>query len=241
MPPMIRLIGIVISIGLADSLNPSTIAVALYLATGERARERVTQFTIGVFGVYFLGGAAIALGPGELLLSLVPHPDHTVRHVIELVAGAAMLVAAALLWIQRDKLAQRDPPGVDPKGRASWVLGASITVIELPTAFPYFAAIAAIVGSGAGPIRQLFYLLLFNVAFVLPLLVIIGVLTFGGDQTDRLILRVRNFLERRWPHVLAAVLLAAGVIVIVLGLIGLTHSHKRLRSLGHRITKSVTP
>jgi cytochrome c biogenesis protein CcdA len=152
-----------------------------------------------------------------------------------------MLVAAALLWIKRDKLAERDPPGVDPKGRASWVLGASITVIELPTAFPYFAAIAAIVGSGAGPIRQLFYLLLFNVAFVLPLLVIIGVLTFGGDQTDRLILRVRNFLERRWPHVLAAVLLAAGVIVIVLGLIGLTHSHKRLRSLGHRITKSVTP
>ena len=33
---MIRLIGLCISIGLADSLNPSTIAVALYLATGER-------------------------------------------------------------------------------------------------------------------------------------------------------------------------------------------------------------
>ena len=121
------------------------------------------------------------------------------------------------------------------------MLGASITAIELPTAFPYFAAIAAIVGSGAGPIRQLFYLLLFNVAFVLPLLVIIGVLTFGGDQTERLILRVRNFLERRWPHVLAVVLLVAGVIVIGLGLIGLTGGRRRLRGIGHRISKSVKP
>ncbi len=151
------------------------------------------------------------------------------------------LIGIVVLWIKREQLAKRDPPGVDPKGRASWVLGASITVIELPTAFPYFAAIAAIVGSGAGPIRQLFYLVLFNVAFVLPLLVIIGVLTFGGDQTDRLITRVRNFLEHRWPHVLAAVLLVAGVIVIGLGLIGLTGSRKRIRGLGHRISKSVKP
>ena len=238
---MVRVIGIVISIGLADSLNPSTIAVALYLATGERARERVTEFTIGVFVVYFLGGAAIALGPGELLLSLVPHPNHTVRHVIELVAGAAMLVGAAVLWVKRDQLARRDPPGIDPKGRASWVLGASITAIELPTAFPYFAAIAAIVGSGAGPIRQLFYLLLFNVAFVLPLLGIIGVLTFGGQETERLITRVRTFLEQRWPHVLAAVLLVAGVIVIGLGLIGLSGGRKQLRGIGHRVSRSVKP
>ena len=54
---MVRLVGIVISIGLADSLNPTTIAPALYLATGERARGRVAEFTAGVFAVYFLGGA----------------------------------------------------------------------------------------------------------------------------------------------------------------------------------------
>jgi cytochrome c biogenesis protein CcdA len=201
----------------------------------------VTEFTIGVFAVYFLGGAAIALGPGELLLSLVPHPNHTVRHVIELVAGAAMLVGAVILWVKRDQLARRDPPGIDPKGRASWVLGASITAIELPTAFPYFAAIAAIVGSGAGPIRQLFYLLLFNVAFVLPLLGIIGVLTFGGEETERLITRVRTFLEQRWPHVLAAVLLLAGVIVIGLGLLGLSGGRKQFRGISHRISGSVKP
>lgn len=219
---MIRLLGLVISIGLADSLNPSTIAVALYLATGERAPARVLEFTIGVFAVYFIGGAAIALGPGQLLLSLVPHPSQTTRYVLEVVAGGAMMVAAATFWLNRDRLARRDPPDLDPGRRGSWVLGASITAVELPTAFPYFAAIAAIVGSGFDPFRQLFLLVLFNVCFVLPLIVIVGIVTFGGSQTEVMLTRFRDFLQRRWPVVLAWLLLLAGVIVVVLGVTGLT-------------------
>jgi hypothetical protein len=42
---MLRLIGLVISIGLADSVNPTTVGPALYLASGERGRHRVAVFT----------------------------------------------------------------------------------------------------------------------------------------------------------------------------------------------------
>ena len=147
---MVRLLGIVISIGLADSLNPSTIAPALYLATGERARERVAEFTLAVFAVYFVGGAAIALGARQLIQPLLPHPRHHIADIVELAVGVAMIGAAAFLWRHRDRLAERDPPDFDPHGRSSWVLGASITAVELPTAFPYFAVIAAVVGSGPG-------------------------------------------------------------------------------------------
>jgi cytochrome c biogenesis protein CcdA len=235
---MFRLIGLVVSIGLADSLNPSTIALALYLATGERAhaRKRVFEFTVGVFAVYFVGGAAIALGPGQLLLSIVPHPSHTARYVIEVVAGVAMLVAAALLWLHRERLAKRDPPELDPTGKGSWVLGASITAVELPTAFPYFAAIAAIVGSGVGPVRQLTLVLLFNLCFVLPLLGIVAVLTFGGSRTDRLLATARDFLQKRWPVVLASLLLLAGIVVVVLGVTGLTGAATHIK----HFTKSLT-
>src|SRR5947209_2925362 len=71
---MFRLLGLVISVGLADSLNPSTIGPALYLATGRQGRRQVVQFTVGVVLVYFIGGALVTLGPGRLLLSLLPHP-----------------------------------------------------------------------------------------------------------------------------------------------------------------------
>ena len=232
---MFRLTGLVISIGLADSLNPSTIAVALYLATGERARARVAEFTAGVFVVYFVGGAAIALGPGRLLLSLVPHPSHTTRYVLEIIAGAALIVAAEGLWLNRERLARRDPPDLDASGKASWVLGASITAIELPTAFPYFAAIAAIIGSDTGPVHQLFLLVLFNVCFVLPLLVIIGILEFGGSQTEVVITRFRKFLQDRWPVYLAWLLLFAAVIVIGLGVSGLTGDTHPVKHITHEL------
>src|SRR5947209_19343398 len=107
---MFRLVGLVVSIGLADSLNPTTIVPALYLAAGERPRRCVVQFALGVFAVYLLGGALIALGPGQLLLSVVPKPDAEARHLIEIGVGAAMLLATAIVWRYRERLSQQDIP-----------------------------------------------------------------------------------------------------------------------------------
>jgi cytochrome c biogenesis protein CcdA len=235
---MLRLVGIVMSIGLADSLNPSTIAPALYLATGERARGRVAEFTAAVFAVYFLGGAAIAVGAGQLIRPLLPHPRHPIADIVEIAAGAAMIAAATMLWRHRARLSLRNPPDFDPQGRSSWVLGASITAVELPTAFPYFAAIAAIVGSGLGPVRDLVLLLLFNICFVLPLLGILAVLTFKGEQADQMLAQGRDFLQRHWPAVLAGLALAAGVFVVTLGLTGLAGSHSRLAQRIHKTLRN---
>jgi cytochrome c biogenesis protein CcdA len=231
---VLRLIGIVISIGLADSLNPTTIGPALYFATGERARNRVAEFTAAVFAVYFLGGAAILAGVGSVVRSILPHPHHHITDIVEVGVGVAMVGVAGVLWRHRQRLAQRDPPDFDPHGRSSWVLGASITAVELPTAFPYFAALAAIVGSDVDVVRGLILLLLFNLCFVLPLLCIVAVLTFAPDSSDRLIGAGRDFLQRRWPVVLAAVALIAGVFVILLGVSGLASGHSRFFRRLHR-------
>ena len=240
MPPVIRLLGIVISIGLADSLNPTTIAPALYLAAGERARERVLEFTIAVFLVYLVGGLIIALGPGGLLLALVPHPHHRVAYTIELLAGLAMLAAAWLLWRHRGRLAEREGRTIDPHGRSSWVMGATITAIELPTAFPYFAAIAAVVAADLDAPREIFLLFIFNVCFVLPLLGIVATLTFAGDRSQQLLARARQFLHDHWPVVLAVVGVLAGLFVMVLGLTGLLGARQGrlarfLRSVRHHL------
>jgi cytochrome c biogenesis protein CcdA len=231
---MLRLIGIVISIGLADSINPTTIGPALYLATGERARGRVFEFTLAVFAVYFVGGAAIAVGAGQLIRPLLPHPRHHIADIVEMVVGAAMIVGAAVLWRQRHRLACRNLPDFDPHGRSSWVLGASITAIELPTAFPYFAAIAAIVGSGLGPARDLLLLVLFNVCFVLPLLCIVATMTFARDSSDRILSAGRLFLQRQWPAVLAGLIFLAGAFVVLLGATGIGASHSRFIRRLHR-------
>jgi cytochrome c biogenesis protein CcdA len=233
---MLRLMIVVASIGLADSLNPTTIAPALYLATGEHARKQVFEFTLGVFLVYLIGGLIINFGPGHLLLALVPHPSRRVGYILEVVAGVALVTAAAFLWGYRERLATRRIPRPKATGRSSALLGATITAVELPTAFPYFAAIAAIVASGLGPVNQVIVLVIFNVCFILPLLAILATLELAGPRAQLLLARTREKLEAHWPAILALVLLLAGMFVIAIGVTGLAGlGHGRSGSLARRI------
>ncbi len=220
---MARLLVLMISIGLADSLNPSTIAPALYLASGRRAVVNVAEFTIAVFVVYLGGGCLIALGPGELLRNLISDVlvEEEVRCAGEIVAGALLIVGAVLIWRRRGRMVARGIPGANPKRRSSALLGATITAIELPTAFPYFAAIAAIVGSGLGAIRGFFLLFVFNLCFVVPLIGIEAVLVFSGEAAEKVLGRGRRFLERRWPHIVVILLSVIGVIAVIFGATGL--------------------
>lgn len=228
---MLRVLVLMISIGLADSLNPTTIAPALYMASGEHPRSRVAEFTVAVFVVYLAGGALIALGLGTLIRNVVPDIDvrHTVRYTGEIVAGVLLIGGAALMWRRRHRLVARGLPGAAPKRKSSILLGATITAVELPTAFPYFAAIAAVVGSGLGTARELVLLLVFNVCFILPLLGILATLALPGARAQRVLTRGREYLERRWPHIICVLILLVGVLAILLGATGLaTGIHGRV-------------
>lgn len=237
---MLRLIGLVVSIGLADSLNPSTVGPGLYLAAGARPRMAVLRFTAGVFSVFFVAGCALTIGPGQALLALVPHPGPTVRYIAETVVGLAILVGFAYLWRNRSRLGDREHASRWRPKRSSpgWV-GVTIAVVELPTALPYFAAIAAVVAAGLNPFEELLLIGLYNLFFVFPLLGIVAVLWIAGDRAIQTLERIRHYLHAHWPVLLAGVALFAGVFVTVLGVTGLTssaggnvgHVSRRLRHL----------
>ena len=218
---MLRQIGVALSVGLADSLNPSTIGPALFLATAAHRIRRVAEFTVGVFGVNLVAGVVLTIGPGRLLLALVPHPRGTAKHVIELAVGAALLATAVAVWLGRRKLARKELPMRGGGRGSALITGASIAAVELPTAAPYFAVIAGIVASDAGIPQEVGLLVLYNVAFVLPLLAIVLVLLVGGKRADPLLRRGGAWVERRWPVVLAGLLLFVGSVLAFLGGTGL--------------------
>jgi cytochrome c biogenesis protein CcdA len=218
---MLRRIAVMISIGLADSLTPSTIGPAVYLATGRRRALRVTQFTIGFFVVNFVFGLALLIGPGRLLLELVPHPQGTVRHVIELVAGVVLMLVAVALWMGRTRLAHRPLPGRSGTGGSALITGASIAAIELMTAAPYLAIIGGIVASTASLPQEILLLGLYNITVVAPLLAIIAVLLFAAERADPWLLRAGAWVQRRWPVVLSSLLMLVGGVLAVLGGSGL--------------------
>ena len=218
---MLRLIGIVVSIGLADSINPSTLAPALLLAAGEQGSHDVSHFMAGVFTVNFVGGALIVLGPGELVLDLAQRPSHEVSHIIEVVAGVVLLVVAGVLWRHRTRFAEKQPLAGRTSGGSKWLLGAGIALFEFPTAFPYFAAIAAVVGSNQSIPNEILLVALYTACFVAPMLAILATLTLAGRHAQQYLERARGVMQRHWPLVLALLALVAGTFTITLGLTGL--------------------
>ena len=217
---MLALIALVVSIGAADALNPSTLAPALFFAVGPHGRRDVAGFALGVFAVSTAGGLALAFGPGQALLTLVSKPSPHTVHLIELVAGGAALPAAAVLWHARGRVAARLARN-QPSNRSAWLLGAGIMAVELPTAVPYFAAIAAVVESGHNDTTQIFLVLLYNVAFVAPLILLLVVLALAGTRGTQIAARARIQLDSWAPRVAPAALVVAAIVLLALGAIGL--------------------
>jgi cytochrome c biogenesis protein CcdA len=217
---MVHVVIVVAAIAFVDSLNPSTIGPALVLAATDPSGARVRLFTLGVFAVFFVGGALLVLGPGQLLLAEVPRPGQDTKHIVELIGGAVLVITAIVLWLKRRRLAERPLPRGE-SGRGSFALGVTISAVELPTAFPYFAAIAAIVDSDAGVVRQAIYLLVFNVVFILPLIGIVVALAVAGERAEPTVERVRAWFERHWPALAAGIVGGAGVLLLAFGGAGL--------------------
>jgi cytochrome c biogenesis protein CcdA len=218
---VLRLGGIVLAVGLADSVNPSTVGPAVYLATAKRPVARVALFTLGVFAVNLAAGIALALGPGMLLVHLVPRPDRTVRDALELAAGLVLMAIAVALWTGRRRLAGHALPMREGGGRSALALGASIAAVELPTAAPYLGVIAAIVAERPSTPQTIALLSVFCSAFVAPLLAILVALVVAGDRAAPVLARGGAWLERRWPVVLAALLALVGGGLLATGASGL--------------------
>lgn len=239
---MLHLLGLVISIGFADGMNPTSIGPCLYLASGQHPRRSVLQFAAGYFVVMLVAGLVLALGPGSAILALVPKPSLTTRYILETIAGVAMLIAATVVWWRRRSLVKRQAEDeVHRNQRSPTVMGATISAVELPTAFPYFAAIAAIVGSGLSISQQIILVVVYDLCFIFPLLVIVVTLTIAGDQAVQLLVRARLFMHRHWPVVVAVLALLAGLFVTTLGVTGLTlnakgNAGKISRRVRHLIT-----
>jgi Sap-like sulfolipid-1-addressing protein len=218
---MTHLLAVIVLIAIVDSANPATIAPALYLALGNVATRSLLGFIAGVFAVNLVGGLLLLIGPGSALLAVVPKPGVEVRHMIELCIGVGLLVVAVMLWAGRRRVADHvlgDQGRID---RSSFIVGAGLTAVEFPTALPYFAAIAAILGSDVNVSTQIGLLAVFNGIFIAPLLAILGVRLLAGEGGQRWLARLRTAIDRRLASLIPALVLLVAAVLVVLGSIGM--------------------
>jgi cytochrome c biogenesis protein CcdA len=213
---------LVASLAVADSVNPVTIAVAVYLSATPDAVRRLAGFAVGVFIVYLAGGAVLVLGPGELLRTAVHGVHSRGFHVVSIALGTLIIAVAGVIWARRGQFVGRDLSASVPRPGSALAIGAMVTAVDLPTAFPYFAAIAAIVGSDVGLVGQLALLVMFNALYVLPVCGILLLRLLTGERSAALLARASRLIERFAPFVLVALALAVGVGLVVRGASGLS-------------------
>jgi hypothetical protein len=216
---MLGLALLVCSIGFVDSLNPSTVVPALWLA-GSSSVRALGAFAGGAFLVYLAGGLVLVFGPGPAVISELHRVRGPVEHVVLLVAGVAVLVFAVSVWRSRtDEAGTR--PGRSYSSRGAFALGAGIMAVELPTAFMYFGAVSAVAAAKVSAPAAIALLVAYNLLFVAPLLVIVGVRCAAAGRLERWLSVGEARIRRVAQVALAAVASCGGAALVVVGLIGI--------------------
>lgn len=172
----------VLFLAVIDSINPSAIVVTLYLLSmaGARALVQVGVYVGAIFITYLLLGVMMVLGIESLLPSLSGVLRSRAGLIAQNLVGLMLLVYSLTASTNR----QSSPVIARPSAStfaALVMLGVSVTAMELPTAIPYFAAIAVISESGL-PVRAWAPLLgIYNVIFVIPpIALLVGHLVLQG-------------------------------------------------------------
>ena len=219
---MLKLALTVVAIALPDCINPSLIGGALFVATRPRARTGVAAFTLAAGMVTFVFGVVFAFGLGNLILSVVPKPSSIVRNSLITAAGVVMLAGSAVIWIRRRTLTQDPVRDEGNAHRSAALIGAALAGIELLSAFPYFAAIALIVGSGVSLAGKVSLLALYCVIYILPLIAIAVAYAVMGDQAERILRPIGDRLLAHWPIIVAPITACIGIAVLAFGVVQLS-------------------
>ena len=195
----------VFGLALLDALNPSAVAVTIYLLlSGKSFAPRVISYAAGIFSANLALGAALMLGLG----SVWDYFDGPVAYGAQGVVGAALLAYAILAPDKPQKKPERKPRSLGPG--AVFLLGMTVTVVEFSTAVPYLGAVAILTNAGLGLAQWLPILAAYNLVFVSPPLLLLGAyLAFGA--------RLRPAFER-WREKLRGA--SREALLWVLGIVG---------------------
>ncbi len=189
---------IVIGLGLIDSVNPCVIGVLILLMTillksGNRNKVLINGFTYvgAVYFTYLLGGLTL-LGIFNSVREI-----SFISQILYVVIGAFVIVAGLLevkdfFWYGKwyslaiphslVKTVESRAATAPASLAATFTAGVVLTLIELPcTGAPYLAVLTLMSQGGYSYITALPLLLLYNLVFVLPLLIVIFVVYRGTN------------------------------------------------------------
>jgi len=210
-------IGAVLLAALIDSINPCAFAVLIFLLlyiTTLGASRRVLKvgiaYIISVFAVYFLAGLGLLRAIQSIGITRIVFQAAA---LISIAAGAINVKdffwygKGITLAIPESKKGVIEKYAQKASLPAAIILGVLVSMFELPCTGGIYLAILSLIAKNAYAMAVP-YLLIYNLIFVLPLIIILLAVYFGmpAGHAERFRLEKRKWLR-----------LIMGIIMIVLG------------------------
>ena len=192
---MFELIVTSIPILVSDVLNPVLLAGVIFGLGSRRPFLNSTLLLLGWFVTYFAAGILLALGLDAIIdFFKTPRP---IDFVIETVLGL-LLIGLGVYVVrsgQRHKKGREfDDADTLSAGTSFWI-GASINLIGMPFAIPYFAFLGQILKADLDWMGALMVLLIYNLLYVLPFSLLIFIRLIYRQESDGLYKSISDAME----------------------------------------------
>jgi cytochrome c biogenesis protein CcdA len=226
---MLLLLTSIITLALIDSLNPSTIAAQIFLLALKKPISRVISFILGTFVMYTAFGFIIVFILGEPIKGFFYELGST-DYLILLAIGIALIAVGTILGWKRyiGKEGRSKSEGYVKKAMApmmamlktlnpvhTFFFGMASTAFDLPTSAFYFVALASLLEAGVGPFETTSLLILYNLLYILPLIVILLIYMIARDRSGPLMNRINKLIGEWSGRLVISILICIGVILVV--------------------------
>jgi hypothetical protein len=226
---MLLLLTSIIILALIDSLNPSTIAAQILLLALKKPVSRVISFILGTFVMYIAFGFVIIFILGEPIKGFFYELGST-DYLILLAIGIALIAVGTILGLKRyiGKEGRSKSEGYVKKALApmmamlktlnpvhTFFFGMASTAFDLPTSAFYFVALASLLEAGVGPFETTSLLILYNLLYILPLIVILLIYMIARDRSGPLMNRINKLIGEWSGRLVISILICIGVILVV--------------------------
>jgi cytochrome c biogenesis protein CcdA len=202
---------VLLPILLSDLLNPVLFTFMVYAAGSKRPVATSSVMLLGHTAAYMTSGVILAYSIEQLSVRLA-NPK-TIDFVFEFV------IACALLWLvfrtRKDSGKRPDEQTPEFTLWKAFTFGAAVNLIGIPFAVPYFAAIDQMLKSNLDTAGVILGLVIYNLAYALPFLLIPVLTAIMGDSSKPILARVNGVMEKASDVIMPLLLLAIGLALLL--------------------------
>ena len=185
----------VLGLGLLDSLNPFSIAAMVLVLTGKRPLALGGVFIGTTFIILLVAGFVLLEGWAAILKQIIPLIPPWAIDIGLVLLGITCLGAAWFMWRDSANSAAPILDIIRSSAMGTALFAASSTISDLPTALPYFAAVHILAEAKLASAETAVLLVAYNLCYVLPLALLLGVKISGGERIDQGFENIKKWVD----------------------------------------------